>query len=469
MKKFIGLLLSLALVGSSFAQMSGYGSSQYQDLSIGHNPNIARNGIALANAFTLSGHAHVGFYTSDIEGPSSNSMTDLFTKEAGFWAYADLDSQFNFDPVSLNIHTNLADAIFVEQLYLTFNVVDSFTIDAGKFLSHRTLRGEEINERFLRTEAYFNSSMGYLGSTFSNGINQGFTDYLTNLTTGFLEAIDSTLTNEFSRAADADYQDLTNDLLETLGPLYEAFGIDSEEFNDFSDALTRGDISGVSTLLSDISAQMQEATAKMIADMSLIRANYRSSYNKGIRGNFDVGMFNFSAALTESLWNTMPDMGDSNVALDFQAVAYIHPTFAIKAGYAFEKADKVGGLVGLIIPNSDDNIHQFHIGTELALGDFTGIFEIGDTTINPYDTDIWDIAFTLHYQFTEMFGLGMLYSHEDLNTPFGDGDSNLFNLALNFNFSENLLFGVDYTTAESEVGGQKTDYDMLSANTIYSF
>jgi hypothetical protein len=270
-------------------------------------------------------------------------------------------------------------------------------------------------------------------------------------------------------SGDTDYQDLTSDLLESLAPLYEAFGIDTEEFTQLSRDLAEGDTSGLMSFVADMSSQMESAMAQMVTDMSLINGNYRRSYNKGIRGNLNIGAFNFSAAVTESIWSTMPDMGDGSVAIDLQAVAYIHPSFAIKTGYAFEKADQVGSLLRLVIPNSDDNIHQFHIGGELALGDFTAMLEFGDTSINPYDTDIWDIALLLHYQFTDLFGLGFLYSHEELDTPFGDGDSDLFNIALNFNFTRNLMFGIDYTTADAKLGGAKTDYDLFTVNTLYSF
>ena len=60
--------------------------------------------------------------------------------------------------------------------------------------------------------------------------------------------------------------------------------------------------------------------------------------------------------------------------------------------------------MGLLIPNSDDNIHQFHIGGELALGDFTAVLGLGIHQLT-FDTDIWDIALLLHYQFG-LFGLG---------------------------------------------------------------
>ena len=462
MKKFVSFFLSLAFAGSTFAQMSGYSSSQSDDVAIGQNPYIVRDGIALGNHYVLSGHAHVGFYTSDLDGGSSSPMDDLMNKESGFWAYADLDSQINFDPVTLNIHTNLSDAIFVEQLYLHFDIADSFSIDAGKFVSHRTLRAEEANERFLRSMTYYNSE-GNLGNVINSGLQQGYEKVFNDLLTGFASSFDA-----------ADPTANISDLLSDLAPIYEALGLDLSALDDLqTDLAGAGTIGEVMTItneaMTELTAGLEGAMAKMISDMALVRGNYRSSYNKGIRGNLNIGVVNFSAAITESLWNGMPDMGDGNVALDLQAVAYIHPSFAIKTGYAFEKVDKVGGIVGLVIPNSDDNIHQFHLGGELAIGGFTGMLEFGDTSINPYDTDIWDIALTLHYQFTDMFGLGILYSHEDLETPFGDGDSDLFNIALNFNFTQNLIFGVDYTTADSKIGGAKTDYDLFTVNTLYSF
>jgi hypothetical protein len=453
---------------------------------IGRNNNLSRNGIAMGNHYILTGHASVGFYSSDIDGGpsssmfdfsnmynnkgSSSSMNDLIDKESGFWAYADLDSKIIFDPVTLNIHTNLSDTIFVEQLYLNFDIADSFSVDAGKFVSHRTLRAEEANERFMRGQTYFNSE-GNLGNTISSGLQNGYYDLVVDLFTEFTTDMSNrakTVTGLLD-TSDPDYQKDKEELLENLTPIYEAFGIGDKEITDISDALDAGDMDALQQASFDLTMALSDAVAQMIGDMALINDNYRSSSNKGIRGNLKFDFLQFSAAITESIWNNKPDMGDGSIAIDLQAVAYIHPAFAIKTGYAFEKVDKLGGIVGLLIPNSDDNIHQFHIGGELALGDFTAMLEFGDTSINPYDTDIWDIALLLHYQFTDLFGLGLLYSHEELDTPFGDGDSDLFNIALNFNFTRNLMFGIDYTTSDAKLGGAKTDYDLFTVNTLYSF
>jgi len=481
MRKLV-LLLTLfvnAFLNAIPAELSSLTS---KDNLIGQNNNLSRNGIAMGNHYILTGHASVGFYSSDIDGGpslsmfdfsniynnkgSSSSMNDLIDKESGFWAYADLDSKIFFDPVALNIHTNLSDTIYVEQLYLNFDIADFFSLDAGKFVSHRTLRAEEANERFMRGQTYFNSE-GNLGNTISSGLQEGYQNLFVDLFTAFTEDIPNK--TGYALISDPNYQKEKDELLEKLTPLYEAFGIGDKEITDISDALDAGDMAALNQATSDLTMALSGAVAQMIGDMALINDNYRSSFNKGIRGNFKFDFLHLSAAITESIWSNKPDMGDGSIAIDLQAVAYIHPAFAIKTGYAFEKVDSIGGIVGLVIPNSDDNIHQFHIGGELAIGGFTGMLEVGDTSINPYDTDIWDIALTLHYQFTELFGLGLLYSHEELDSPFGDGDSDLFNIALNFNFTRNLIFGIDYTTADAKLGGGKTDYDLFTVNTLYSF
>ena len=57
MKKIFSFVLSLAFAGSSFAQMSGYSSSNYSDgTTLGANETLTADGIALGNAVKLRGY-----------------------------------------------------------------------------------------------------------------------------------------------------------------------------------------------------------------------------------------------------------------------------------------------------------------------------------------------------------------------------------------------------------------------------
>ena len=56
MKKLISLFICLAFAGSSFAQMSGYSTSQSDGTTLGANETLTADGIALGNAVKLRGY-----------------------------------------------------------------------------------------------------------------------------------------------------------------------------------------------------------------------------------------------------------------------------------------------------------------------------------------------------------------------------------------------------------------------------
>ena len=56
MKKFVSFFLSLAFAGSTFAQMSGYSTSQSDGTTLGANETLTADGIALGNAVKLRGY-----------------------------------------------------------------------------------------------------------------------------------------------------------------------------------------------------------------------------------------------------------------------------------------------------------------------------------------------------------------------------------------------------------------------------
>ena len=58
MKKFVSFFLSLAFAGSTFAQMSGYSSSQSDGTTLGANETLTADGIALGNAVKLRGYVN---------------------------------------------------------------------------------------------------------------------------------------------------------------------------------------------------------------------------------------------------------------------------------------------------------------------------------------------------------------------------------------------------------------------------
>ena len=438
--KLTTLLLSALVLGSSaFAQIPGMMTTQISSSTweLGKNPRINRGGIALGNNFVLNGHANVFFHATDQDSASAGSwmqpIMDMLTKESGFEASADLDSHFTHGATSFHLHTNVSSTFVTEQLYIKHRFSDVFSTDLGKFVSHRSIRAEEVNERYIRGNTY-HLQQGFLGTSFGTAVQTELAEMVSDIISG---------------GTDAELNDFSNIL-----------GIDTDTVSNLN-----SDPAAYDEFLSSVSS----ATVNMFQSMMLLRDDYKTSYNKGIRANLDFDSFNFSFALTESIWNQMPDMGDGDFGIDLQAMAYLNEHIALRVGFSHESVESIGSIMSLVVPNSSDDINQFSTGVEFNLGAFTGMFEYDYMKLNPLDTDVWDIALLGHYQFTDLFGLGLLYSHEDLETPMGDGDSDKFTLSLNFNITENFVVGVDYTVVDAKIAELEADLDQLTINSLYSF
>jgi len=432
----MGVTASVAQIPGMMSMPSAQNTNEE---TIGFNPNINRSGIALGNHFTLNGYANVEFYSKDEDRATTGSWMDpimaMFDKEAGFNAFADLDSKMHFDPFSLNVHTHVADGIFVEQLFLQYKINNIFSLEAGKFVSQRTIYPEELNERFVRTNP-FHFQQGSMSTRFSMAI---------------MDEINS-LVNDAINNLDQD----------SIDNLVSLFGIDLNEVET--------DIDGGNFDMNEFMTPIAESVAQMIQDMMILRNDYKTSYNKGIRANITTGALDLSFAITESLWNQMPDMSNGDFGLDLNAVAYLNESFAGKIGYAYEAVDSMSSpLMTLVIPNSTDDIHHFNSGIEFNNSGFTSSLEFGLLKLNPLDTEVWDLALLLHYQFNDIFGLGFLYSHEDLETPMGDGESNKFALSFNFNISDHFLVGLGYSVVDADLAGVEADLNELTINSLYSF
>ena len=122
MKYLISLSFALFSINALTAQIPGasaVANSYASEQSIGFNPNINRNGIALGNHFILNGYANVAFFSKNEDSVTSGSWMDpimnMIDKETGFNAFAVLDAHVNFQPFSLRVHTNLSESIFIEQ------------------------------------------------------------------------------------------------------------------------------------------------------------------------------------------------------------------------------------------------------------------------------------------------------------------------------------------------------------------
>ncbi len=102
MKKFVSFFLSLAFAGSTFAQMSGYSTSQSDGTTLGANETLTADGIALGNAVKLRGY--VDFIlgrVADDNGTDSNTDSTSVS--------ADVDFLIDLSPITAEVHLNVSE------------------------------------------------------------------------------------------------------------------------------------------------------------------------------------------------------------------------------------------------------------------------------------------------------------------------------------------------------------------------
>jgi hypothetical protein len=181
---------------------------------------------------------------------------------------------------------------------------------------------------------------------------------------------------------------------------------------------------------------------------------YRRHYVDGIRGNFNNGRFGFSLGLHNTLFYDADDSTKSgDVAVDLQAAIMIIPGLEGRLGFAHESVDN----------NLD--VEQFNAW--LAYNDraLTLAVEYDNWDIGP--RDIWDIMLMGNYQFNDVFGLTLRYSHEDEDTK---EDSDRITIYASFTVTDNLRFGLEYSHASVDVAtGADYDVDEFYAESLLSF
>jgi hypothetical protein len=148
MKKFFSFLLSLAFAGSTFAQMSGYSSSNYSDgTTLGANETLTADGIALGNAVKLRGYVDFIFAYSDENGGD---------QEEDFSTSTDLDFLFDLSPVTAELHltADSEDSASLEQAFGRYSVNDDLHITFGRQLTVLGYEADEAPGLFAVTTAH---------------------------------------------------------------------------------------------------------------------------------------------------------------------------------------------------------------------------------------------------------------------------------------------------------------------------
>jgi hypothetical protein len=145
MKKLISLFISLAFAGSTFAQMSGYSTSQSNGTTLGANETLTADGIALGNAVKLRGYVDFIFGYDDEDGGDQNEQFDTT---------ADIDFLFDLSPITAEVHLNTDQHNHFEQVFGRYSVNDDFHVTFGRQLTVLGFEADEAPGLYAVTTAH---------------------------------------------------------------------------------------------------------------------------------------------------------------------------------------------------------------------------------------------------------------------------------------------------------------------------
>jgi len=374
-------LLSLAFAGSTFAQMSGYSSSNYSDgTTLGANETLTADGIALGNAVKLRGYVDFMYGYSD--------WSEDVEEDKRFNTNADVDFLFDFSPVTAEVHLNATGDELIEQAFGRYSLTDDFNIQFGRQVTPLGYEGDEAPLLKTVSTAYFTDVA--LGSdsgqaAFFKELNKIYDDYIDLLLTS---RNNNTITQQE----------------------YEAGIIEANE--DYA------------------------LVASYITTLKL-----RKNYVDGVRLNYNNGMFGFTFGLHDGYWGPEDHFND-NVAIDLAASVMFFPGLEARLGYAHQDMDylKINHVNGWIEYNPGDLTLAFEFDS-FDLSDDSSIFDImllanyqfsdffgatlryshenvDDLLSGLLDYDSNRITLAALFTITDHFGVNIEYSHTELD---GDG------------------------------------------------
>jgi len=185
MKKFVTLILSLAIAGSAFAQMSGY-SSQSNGTTLGANETLTADGIALGNAVKLRGYVNTILHRQDDNNTGS--------PHDGTIVHGDLDFLIDLSPVTAEVHLAVGDMVSLEgnsssyksqgtgvnleQIFTRYSFNQDFHLTFGRQLTVLGFESDEATDRYAVTNSYrgnasLNNGRGYVDGirlNYNNGM-----------------------------------------------------------------------------------------------------------------------------------------------------------------------------------------------------------------------------------------------------------------------------------------------------------
>jgi hypothetical protein len=188
MKKFVTLILSLAIAGSAFAQMSGY-SSQSNGTTLGANETLTADGIALGNAVKLRGYVNTILHRQDddqAESPYDGTIVN-----------GDIDLLIDLSPVTAEIHLRLGDEFDrptvphtsltrplspqpnsndaeLEQIFSRYSFNQDFHLTFGRQLTVLGFESDEATDRYAVTNSYRGDANMNQGKGYVDGIRLNY-------------------------------------------------------------------------------------------------------------------------------------------------------------------------------------------------------------------------------------------------------------------------------------------------------
>ena len=424
---FSGVFLSAQMPGMVTMQQA----SASQGTTLGANTTSGAAGIALGNRVVMRGFVDFQYDNTDLEVVNNHDKR--------FRTGADVDFLFDFSPVTSEVHFNAdQDGVSLEQAFIRYSLNRDFNFSFGRQVSVLGYESDEapnlhqVSHAYLADVALEDLAAGSSGRDAMNsfvGLNQ--------LTMFHTVTMAKLLTSPL-------LQDIT-----TANPILPADN---------------------------------NPTAISIPQL-------RRNYVDGIRANFNNGKFGLSLGLHNGLFES-DHLNDSQIGIDIAASLMIVPGLEWRMGYAFENNDawdnsianyntwatthnsaitllNDGTTLG-IIPNAD-KISQFNTNLSYQTGGLTLAFEWDVWDI--YIIDMWNIMLMGNYQFNNVFGLTLRYSHEDLEDELGgNGETDRFTIAPSFAITENLKFLFEYSHSNVEsTYARETSVDEVYVQTLFNF
>ena len=167
MKKFVSFFLSLAFAGSTFAQMSGYSTSQSDGTTLGANETLTADGIALGNAVKLRGYVDFRLQRMD---SGSNGMDTTH-------AHNDTDLLIDLSPVTAEVHLNVSEgnaSKLLEQAFGRYSFNQDFHFTFGRQSTVLGFDGDEPTDLYAVTRAYKGTASKNTGKTYADGIRLNY-------------------------------------------------------------------------------------------------------------------------------------------------------------------------------------------------------------------------------------------------------------------------------------------------------